>query len=377
MNKKRAIAICMVVALISTLFAGCGKKPAEKAAPSTETKKEEKKLKVGLSTDEGGLNDKSFNQSADTGIKKAQSEFGVDYKAVESKTKDDYEPNLGALVDENCDLIFGIGYQMHDAIDNEAKQHSDKKFAIVDEQVKEPNVESILFKENEGSFLVGVIAGKMTKTNKVGFIGGKNTALIEKFETGFAAGVKAVNPEAAKCLTASNENSLGKEVKYADSFADSNKGYELAKQLYADGCDVVFHAAGGVGLGLFKAASEIKKSGKAVWAIGVDMDQAESVTDKAGKPIYADVILTSMVKRVDTGTYNAVKDLVNNNFQGGKVVEFGLKEDGVGVAPSSTKNTPKAVLDLVNKYSDSIKAGTIKVPVQRKDISAFKAPEIK
>jgi len=254
---------------------------------------------------------------------------------------------------------------MHDAITNAAKQYTDTKFAIIDDVVALPNVESITFKEQEGSFLMGVIAGKMTKTNKIGFIGGKNMPLIEKFEAGFAAGVNSVNPAAAKGLLAKDEKSLGKEVRYADSFADTAIGNELGKQLYADNCDVVYHAAGGVGIGLFKAAKDLTDSGKKVWAIGVDMDQAVSV------PEYASIILSSMVKRVDIATYNATKEMVDKNFQGGKAIELGLKEDGVGYAPSSKTNTPADVLALVDKYAAAIKAGTIVVPVTRADAFKF------
>ena len=379
MNKKRVVALIAASIMTVSLFAGCG---SSKPTPNTDSStKTEKKLKVGLSTDEGGLNDKSFNQSADTGIKKAVKDFGVDYKPIESKQKEDYEANLDALVAYGDDLTFGVGFQMETAMENKAKQYPDKNFALIDSVAYEDpkasnpvllkNVESILFKEHEGSFLVGVIAGKMTKTNKIGFIGGKDSALINRFEAGFASGVKAVNPEAAKGLISSDGKALGTMVKYADTFADSNKGYELAKSLYGSGCDIIFHAAGGVGIGMFKATKELKDSGKQVWAIGVDMDQAVSV------PEYADVILTSMVKRVDVATYQAVKDVKDGKFQGGKLVELGLKEDGVGIAPSSDKNVPKDILDLVNKYSDAIKGGTIKVPATRADVLNFTAPEVK
>jgi len=190
--------------------------------------------------------------------------------------------------------------------------------------------------------------------------------LINKFEAGFAAGVKSVNPEAAKGLISTNGKSPGTTVKYADSFDDSAKGYEIAKSLYQDGCDVVYHAAGGVGIGLFKAAQELKDSGKPVWAIGVDMDQSLTV------PQYADVILSSMIKRVDTATYNESKAQVKNKFKGGTSISLGLKEKGVGIADTSNKNVPKAKLDEVKKYENKIIAGEIVVPVNRKQAMDFK-----
>lgn len=368
MNKKRVVAILATAIMTVSLFAGCGQKQENK--PAGESTQQASKVKIGLSTDEGGLNDKSFNQSADTGIKEAVKKYGVDYKPVESAKKEDYESNLEALVSNGSNLTFGVGFQMEQAMKNVAGKHKDKNFAIIDTIVDLPNVQSITFKEEEGSFLMGIIAGKMTKTNKVGFIGGKDFATINKFEAGFAAGVKAVNPEAAKGLLSSDGKSAGTMVKYADSFSDTNKGYELAKSLYGAGCDVIYHAAGGVGIGMFKATKELKDSGKQVWAIGVDMDQAVTV------PEYAGVILSSMVKRVDTATFNAVESVVKGNFQGGKHVELGLKENGVGVAATSEKNTPKDVLDLANKFTEAIKAGKFAVPATRDAAVKFATPQI-
>jgi len=357
MNKKKVVAVLTTVAVVATLFVGCGTK--EKPAA------EQSKITIGLSTDEGGLNDKSFNQSANEGVNKAKKEDGFNYKAIESKKKEDYNANLEALIEDGSNLTFAVGFQMADAMTEVAKAHTDKNFAIIDSVVDLPNVASITFKEQEGSFLMGIIAGKMTKTNKVGFIGGKDFDLINRFEVGFAAGVKAVNPEAAKGLISTDGKSAGTTVKYADSFGDSAKGYELAKSLYQDGCDVVYHAAGGVGIGLFKAAKELKDGGKAVWAIGVDMDQSLTV------PEYADVILSSMMKRVDTATYNASKSVVNNTFKGGTVISLGLKEQGVGIAPTSDKNVPKDVLDEVKKYEDKVIAGDVVVPVNRAEAMKF------
>jgi basic membrane protein A len=355
MNKKKVVAVLTAVAVVATLFVGCG----------TEKKVEKSTITIGLTTDEGGLNDKSFNQSANEGVKKAEGEDGFTYKAIESKKKEDYNANLESLVEEKANLTFAIGFQMADAITEVAKAHTDKNFAIIDSVVDLPNVASITFKEQEGSFLMGIIAGKMTKTNKIGFIGGKDFESINRFEAGFAAGVKAVNPEAAKGLTSTDGKAAGTTVKYADSFGDSAKGYELAKSLYQDGCDVIYHAAGGVGLGLFKAADELKKAGKPVWAIGVDMDQSLTV------PEYKDVILSSMMKRVDTATYNASKSVVKGTFKGGTSTVLGLKEQGVGIAPTSDKNVPKEVLAEVKKYEEKVISGAIVVPANRADVMKF------
>lgn len=352
MKKFTAILVALLVAC--SMFFGVA------AGAKTITK-----IHVGLSTDEGGLNDKSFNQAADTGIKKAKAELGLEYKAVESTKKEEYEPNLQGLVDDGADLVFGVGFQMGDALTNVAKNNTDKKFAIIDSVVPLKNVESITFKAEQSSFLEGVIAGKMTKTNKVGFIGGKDMPLINAFEYGFYAGVKSVNPKAAAALL-NRTNTI-----YVNSFADSNLGYEAGKQLYGKGCDIVYHAAGSVGNGLFQAAQELKDKGKKVWAIGVDMDQAVIL------PKYSDIILSSAMKRVDTATYTTTKQTAQNKFQGGKVLVLGLKEGGVGIAPSSNKNTPASVLALVAKYQKAIIAGKIVVPTDKKGATKFKVVKVK
>lgn len=360
---KKIVSLLVAVAMLGLLLAGCGSKNNSNGTTPTPTASKPT-VKVGLSTDEGGLNDKSFNQAADTGLKKAKTDLGIDYKGIESKSKDDYEPNLEALISDGRELVFGVGFQMETAMKNIAAKHTDKKFAIIDTVVDLPNVESITFKEQESSFLMGVIAGKMTKTNKVGFIGGKDFDTIWHFEAGFTAGVASVNPEAAKGLLSKDGKAFGTMVKYVDDFADATKGYEAEKALYAAGCDVVYHAAGGVGAGLFKAAKELTDGGKKVWAIGVDLDQAVTL------PEYAPYILSSAMKGVDQATYNAAKEVVDGKFQGGKHIVLGLKENGVGIAPTKT-NIPADVLELVNKYSDAIKAGKIEVPATREAATKF------
>lgn len=354
MNKKRILALAATAIMAVSLFAGCGGQKQGTSQPSAV-----KQVKVGLATDEGGLNDKSFNQAADQGIKKAMEEIKtIDYKAIESKKKDEYQPNLQALVDYGSNIVFGVGFQMGDAMTAIAKKYPDKKFAIIDSEVKEKNVVSLNFKEQEGSFLVGVIAGKTTKSNKIGFIGGKDFELINRFAAGYMAGAKTVNPN------------VQFDIRYAADFANPTKGEELATSMYNGGCDVIYHAAGGTGLGLFKATKAMTKADKKLWAIGVDQDQAVTV------PEYADVILTSMVKRVDTATYDTVKGVVTGKFDGGQTKVFGLKDKGVDIAGTSNKNTPKDVLDLVEKYRTAIVDGKITVPATKDEAAKFTAPSI-
>lgn len=365
MKYKKVISTLIAFIMCSTMLAGCGGK-GNSTSEGNNGIAGGSNISIGLTTDEGGLNDKSFNQSANEGVLKAKEEFGIKYTSIESQKKEDYEPNMQALVDTGCNLTFGIGYQLADAVGKAAKNNPETNFCLIDTEVKGDNILSVTFKEEEGSFLVGVIAGLMTKTNKVGFIGGKDTETILKFESGFAAGVKAVNPEAAKGLISSDGSSAGVTVKYADSFADTNKGFELANSLFEAGCDVIYHAAGGVGIGMFQAAQKLKNAGSEVWAIGVDMDQSISL------PEYKDVILTSMLKRVDIATYDAVKAMVEGNYKPGNKV-LGIAEGGVGIADTTSNNTPEEVIKKAKEYEEKIKTGEIKVPVDRGGVVNFSA----
>lgn len=368
MKMKKIVALMATVAMTASLLVGCagtGNGNDNKGAANEGKDTPKTEISIGLSTDEGGLNDKSFNQSADEGVKKAKKEFGVKYTAVEAQKKEDYEPNLQALVDDGSDLTFAVGYQLADAVTAVSGNNPNSKFAIIDSVVEADNVLSITFKQEEGSFLMGVIAGLTTKTNKVGFIGGKDNEVMQKFETGFAAGVKAVNPEAAAGLISADGKNPGTTVKYADSFSDSGKGKELALSLYGAGCDVIYHAAGGVGLGMFQAAKELKDSGKEVWAIGVDKDQAIEL------PEFKHIILSSMMKRVDTATYDATKSVVEGNFKAG-VQSLGIAEDGVGMAETTKDNTAPDVIAKAEEYETQIKEGKFIVPTTRQEVIDFK-----
>lgn len=364
MNKKRLLSLLTAAVMSVTLLAGCGggeKKPESGKEPA----KQETKIKVGLVTDEGGVNDGSFNQSAHEGIEKAVKELGIEQiNAIESKQQEQYEPNLKTMASAS-DLVVGCGFMMEQAMSNVSKQLGDKKFLIVDAIVGSPNVSSITFKEEEGSFLAGVIAGKMTKSNKVGFIGGKEGDVIGRFESGFIAGVMSVNPEAGKLLMPKDAKTPGTMVRYVDSFTDQQKGVEAAKMLYNAGADIVFHAAGGVGLGVFKAAKEMNK-----FAIGVDSDQA------AALPEYKDVILVSMEKKVGESVIDTIKAVKDGTFKGGEHKVVGIKEDRVGLAPTIHPDVKKDALELSDKYKAAIKDGKFKVPATREELKGFTVPQI-
>ena len=349
--KKRVLFLFAAMLVFGTVLAACG----TSGGGTSNGKKDS--VKVAMVTDVGGVNDKSFNQSAWEGLQKFGKDFNLkqntDYKYLQSTSSNDYEPNLTQLVQQKYDLVFGIGYLMQNAVKNVAERNKNAHLAIVDSVVDAPNVVSINFKEEQGSFLVGVVAGLMTKTNKVGFIGGIDSALIKKFENGFKAGVKSVNPK-AQIFT-----------QYAGSFDAADKGQAIAATFYGKGADIIYHASGATGNGVFTEAKTRKKNGQNVWVIGVDRDQYD-----AGLP--EDVTLTSMVKRVDRAVYDVSKMVKDGKFPGGKTLEFGLKDDAVGLSEHH-QHIPEDVLKKVDEYKSKIISGEITPPKTDKEYKQFVA----
>lgn len=309
------------------------------------------KYKVAMVTDIGGLGDQSFNDAAYRGLQRAAKELGVEIKVVESKKMDDYETNLSNLADQKYDEIWAIGFLMADALKNVAKRYPNTKFGIIDSVVEGPNVMSVVFKEQEGSFLQGVLAGLMTKKNIIGFVGGMEFPLIIKFESGFIAGVKAVNPK-ARVL-----------VGYTGKFDDPGKGKELAMTQFSQGADVIYHASGACGIGVIEAAKE-----KKFLAIGVDSDQAH---------LAPGAVLSSMLKRVDTGVFMGAKALVDGKWKAG-TTELGLKEDGVGTGfgidrfPKDGVKVPADVRKKHDEFVKMIESGKLVVPQTREEVAKFK-----
>ncbi|OXM14584.1 BMP family lipoprotein [Paenibacillus herberti] len=300
-----------------------------------------KDFKIGMVTDGGGVNDKSFNQSAWEGLQKLQKETGAEVKPLESKGESDFEPNLNQMVKAGYNLTWGMGFMMNKALTTVAKQNPDAKLASIDSEVDAPNVASVMFAENEGSFLVGVVAALTTKTNKVGFIGGVEGDLIKRFETGFVEGVKAANPD------------VKVEISYVGDFTKPDLGKAAAATLYNNGVDIIYHAAGGSGNGLFTEAKDRVSKGEKVWVIGVDKDQSIEFGN--------DITLTSMVKRVDEAVIIVSKELIDGKFEGGKTRLLTLKDGAVGL-PENNPNVSEEIMAKVKEYEAKITNGDIKVP---------------
>ena len=266
-----------------------------------------KSLKVGLVLGTGGLGDKSFNDSAYRGLEKAKKELGIDFKYVEPASSAEDEEFLREYVEAGYDLVIATGFPMTESARTVALDYPDTKFLMIDNIIDLPNVKSLMFKEDEGSFLVGVIAGLMTKTNTIGFVGGMENPLIKKFEVGFKQGAEYINPK-IKFLSIYTTGS--------SPFNDPVRGKENALSEIEQGADVIYHAAGGTGLGVIAAAKE-----KGVFAIGVDSNQDD---------IAPGTVLTSMIKNVDVGVFDTIKALTEGSFTPGLSI-YGAKEKGVDV----------------------------------------------
>jgi basic membrane protein A len=298
------------------------------------------RLRVGIVFDIGGKDDKSFNAAAWEGVRRAAQDLPIRLRDVEPGDPTSIEPCMRAFAERGYDLIIGVGFAQMPIMQTVARDYPELKFAIIDGVIDLPNVASLIFEEHEGSFLVGMIAGSVTKTDKIGFVGGMDIPLIHKFAKGYEEGARHANPKVQVF-----ENYVG--VTDA-AWNNPGKGKELAKAQIERGADIIFQAAGNSGLGVFDAAEETARL-----AIGVDSNQ------NWVKPGF---ILTSMIKRVDVSVYNTVKELVEGRFNGG-IHMFGLENDGVGYALDQYNEAliPKSVLDQVERAKQEIIAGRIKV----------------
>ncbi len=310
-------------------------------------------VRVGLALDVGGLGDKSFNDAANRGLQQAIDEGLVaeeNTKLIETnQTGSNRDANMVNLADSGYDLVLGIGFSFSPAVDEIAGDYPDQYFGIVDGFAAEAdNVANLTFKEHEGSFLVGAAAAMKSETGTIGFLGGQEgTGLIEKFEAGYVAGAKAVDPDIEVLV-----EYIGDSVQ---AFVDVTKGEALSEKMYDQGADVIYHASGQSGLGLFKAAVAADK-----YAIGVDSDQSLTAS-----PEERELILTSMLKRVDTAVYNAIKQVVEDDWESGTQV-YGLADEGVDYAVNEFNDNEDLLSEEIQTKLEELKQqiidGEITVP---------------
>ena len=364
MRMKSMVAF-MAVACV--LIAGCGnnkeKEPASPNAPKSGDKPAvvlntpaipAPNLKVAMVTDTGGIDDQSFNAGCHEGLLRAEKELNIPKtQFLESKEQNDYAANLGSLAEKGNQLVIAVGFMMEDALVKAAKDKPDTRFAIVDGSSKDlPNAVSLKFREEEGCFLAGYLAAKMSKKAVLGFVGGVESPLIKKFEFGYKAGAKTARPD------------IRVIVKYVGNWTDAPKGQQIAEDVFKE-ADIIFAAAGKGGLGVIDAAA---KQPKGCYAIGVDSDQDH---------IQKGHVLTSMMKGVDAAVYNSVKNMIDGKFKSGEIV-LGVKEGGVHLSPMTytKQDVPAALLKKIDDISKAIGDAKFKVPTTEEEYTKFIIPAV-
>ncbi len=313
-------------------------------------------LTVFFVTDTGGLGDKSFNDSAWAGVQMAVQKYGITANVIQSYEQADYVPNLTAAA-QVADVVIGVGFMMQDAVTKVAPQFPNVKFITIDFSVDAPNVESFLFAENQGAYLAGYLAAAMSKTGKVGFVGGIPIPPVERYQYGYEAGIQTYN-----VLNGANVQVLSG---YVGSFDDPAAGKAMTNSQFSEGADIVFAAAGLSGLGTIEAA---KDAGPGHFAIGVDQDQDYLA------PGY---VLTSAMKRVDVAVFDGIQAVINGTFKAGTVT-LTLKDDGVGISPMTyTKQlVPASVMHQIEVLKQDVASGEIMVPATDKELQTFQVPAI-
>ena len=305
---------------------------------------------VTMVTDTAGLGDQNFNDITYKGGQDAVEEYGITFNALESQTEADYEPNITTAA-ESSNLVIATGFYLTDSVNAVAPQFPDTNFLLIDAVAEPENVSSVLFKENEGGFLAGVLAGLFTKTNKIGVVGGQRIPPVLRYEVGFVAGVNSVNPDAEVIIS------------YADTFGDPALGKELALAQYNQGADISFPIAGSTGIGVFDAA---KEKGAGFWVIAADADQAHL------GPEYQ---LGAALKKIDVAVLNTVGAVVEGNFEGGSH-NLGINEDGVDILVTSDEVTQEQ-LDTIAAYKAAVANGHVLAPATDEELEAYTptAPE--
>ncbi len=361
--RRRLLLLGMGMGVLGWLV-GCGpsgeggKESNTTPKPGEPNATASKPLKVGLVMDEAGIDDRSFNAAAYRGLQRGIAELGIDKEKaryIESKTNADYKTNLTQLATQGYDVVVAVGFAMLDPLKEIAPQFPNTKFAIVDSDAPEgaPNCVGLKFKEEQGTFLAGYLAASMSKSNKIGFVGGMKIPLIEKFEIGYRAGAKAANPNTQVLVT------------YTNTWNDLSKGKSQAEQLFGNGADIIFHASGKCGLGVIAAA---KEKGPGFYAIGVDSDQDEVAPGR---------VLTSMIKRVDNAVFDVIQKVKEGKFTTGSIV-YDITQKGIGLSERkfTKQDIPAKVTQRLEELEKALASGKIVAPDTADALAKFQAPKL-
>lgn len=360
--KKRKFGLAMSLILASgTLLGACG--GGDKDNGSNDNGKEA--VKIGMVTDAGTIDDKSFNQNTWEGIQKAKDELGIQEKYLKpaGTTEAEYLKEMGNLYDAGYRFIVTPGFKFETAVFKAQDKYKDAKFVILDgnphsgdfKPVVKDNTVAVFFAEQESGFLAGVAAALELKEGEAGFIGGMEIPAVQKFNWGFQQGVNYANENLGTNLTLKAENVL-----YQGSFDNVAAGGQIAAQMFDRGVDVIFTAAGGVGVGAINEAKTRGKAGEKIWIVGVDTDQYADGIYEGDKSI----ILTSAMKKLDNVTFDLIKRELDGDFPGGETLTFDAKNDGIGL-PEKNPNLSEDTSSKVKEVFEKIKSGDIKVAAEQ------------
>lgn len=356
---KRWMIVLALVAMFASVLAGCGSSNEGGGAKDGS----DAGFKVGMVTDAGTIDDKSFNQGTWEGVKRAAEEFGLEHRYLKpaGTTEADYMKEIGNLFDADYKFIVTPGFKFETAIFQAQDKYPDAKFVLIDgyphngdyNAVVNENSVSIFFAEHESGFLAGIAAAVELQEGEAGFIGGMEIPAVQKFNWGFQQGIAYANENLGTSISLKPEN-----VVYEGSFDNSAAGGQLAAQMFDRGVNVIFCAAGGVGVGAINEAKNRVQAGEDVWIVGVDVDQyADGVYDEGAN---SSVVLTSATKKIDQVAYDMIKAELDGSFPGGEILTFDAKNDGVGI-PAENPNLSEATTSQVNEIYAQIKAGEIVV----------------
>lgn len=332
-----------VLTTATLLLTGCAPTQTEKVAPEVE----EETFKISMVTDQNGIDDRSFNQSAWEGMQDwaASHDFGEEsINYYQSGQEYNYIPNLNTAIQDEANIIYAIGYSLEEALAEIATQNPDQKFGFVDGVIDQDNVVSITFADNESSYLAGVIAALTSDTGRIGFVGGMKVPSILKFQAGYEAGAKSVNPD------------IVVDVQFAESYSDAGIAQQIASAMYANAVDVIFHAAGNAGNGVNTEARNQLESGakEGIWVIGADRDQSAEGEWDGGN-----FMLTSTLKELGRAIENESNAVLEGNFNGGSHIVSNIESGGVGVVED---HLPADVKEVVEQAKEDIISGAIEVP---------------
>lgn len=356
---KKGFLILLSLLLAAALVAGCG--PGDDVTPDPGNGNDAPELKVGMVTDAGTIDDKSFNQGTWEGVLKAAADFNLQtrYLKPAGTTEADYIKEIGNLVDAGFTFVVCPGFKFETAIFEAQTKYPNAKFVLIDgvphagdwNTVINDNVVSIFFAEHESGFLAGLATALQLKEGEVGFIGGMEIPPVQKFNWGFQQGVAYANENYGTSVSVKAEN-----VIYEGSFDNVAAGQQLAAQMYDRGVKAIFAAAGGVGVGVINEAKARARAGEEVWVVGVDVDQYNEGVYEGSKSI----ILTSAMKYIDVAAYDMIKLELEGKFPGGEILTFDATNDGIGI-PKENPNLDNDVVAKVSEAFAALKAGTLKV----------------